>query len=879
MKGACLPCRFYSLVSVLAVALLFPNGRVWGAASSEQITDAVSQLGDADFGVREEASKFLWSLGKDATPALRSALSSSDAEVAGRARQILDNLRYGITPETPRPLVDLMRAYAASSVEQRQAVVARLVENEQQSLPILVRLMSEERAPAIHGAILESLKVPAAPRVAIAMGEFDVAQSLLVMEAGVTDRAYAAWLVLRGQADAKIKELTPKAGNAEDNLATLLSYLYRGKGDLPKAIQQAKTVNSELTSFLHIEAGDWKGLIADLEKNNEPWTVNSAGLVNGFIAYYRLAGDKEKFSAAMEKIKESVPQQAENPWRIAKMYFLVDQPQAAVDLLEKQGNRSSAFEILASQWRCDEALALVNGNRKSNVDEELRIHAAAAPLLWSLGEKERAAQIADAVEKDLTKNGGDASTWPRLITMESKIDRRDRAIAHCLTALAQAGPNDAVGALLKPLFPRQKLDAQFWWRTLLAKYPNDSGRQVFDRLASIMEHTAANEDVVAWCDFARVHTLDLPEAQASEREVRFKTIVETLAAFDRTDAALACLNDWAGVSDSTEPLTRLGEIYAKKKDWGQAALNFRRAGTRDRTSSAAVFLEGWATAKMGNAAESKRLMDLANLIPLDDDLERGELAEAMANHGMPEAAHAQRILITQIGDPDISSAEANLRHLAEEAAKKGDFATAAALWDRCMLPLYRPNVSYINTSGYVMVPHMIHRLKAKAEMAAGNIDGAIEQIGICMRNVPGDVDVPIELVPELDKAGEPKKADAVFEQARIFYLALIKSHPESGTLHNSLAWLDAKCARKLEEAKTHALKAVSIDGKNPAFLDTLAEAQFRTDDKEGAIASIKKAIEYSPRSDYMRNQLRRFQGLAPTTKPAGDGEEGEDDDD
>ncbi len=171
-----------------------------------------------------------------------------------------------------------------------------------------------------------------------------------------------------------------------------------------------------------------------------------------------------------------------------------------------------------------------------------------------------------------------------------------------------------------------------------------------------------------------------------------------------------------------------------------------------------------------------------------------------------------------------------------------------------------------------MVPHMIHRLKAKGELAAGRVDSALAEIDICMMDVPGDVDVAIELVPELEKLKHPQAADAIFEKSRAFYLDLIKNHPNSGTLHNSLAWLNAKCGRRLDEANDHAAKAVAIDEKSSAFLDTLAEVQFQRGDKPAAIATIKKAIEATPKSDYLKTQLSRFQGL-PTTKPAEEPEE------
>src|SRR5262245_42075142 len=57
------------------------------AAAIEQ---AVRQLGDQRFAVREQASKRLWEAGAAAEPALRRVVQGGDAEAVRRARELLD---------------------------------------------------------------------------------------------------------------------------------------------------------------------------------------------------------------------------------------------------------------------------------------------------------------------------------------------------------------------------------------------------------------------------------------------------------------------------------------------------------------------------------------------------------------------------------------------------------------------------------------------------------------------------------------------------------------------------------------------------------------------------------------------------------------------
>src|SRR5690242_10452082 len=81
--------------------------------TKEQITKWVAQLGDNDFSVREEATKKLWEAGQAAEEPLRAVAKSEDAEVSRRARDILEKFRWGIFPDTPPKVVELITRYQA----------------------------------------------------------------------------------------------------------------------------------------------------------------------------------------------------------------------------------------------------------------------------------------------------------------------------------------------------------------------------------------------------------------------------------------------------------------------------------------------------------------------------------------------------------------------------------------------------------------------------------------------------------------------------------------------------------------------------------------------------------------------------------------------
>ena len=67
--------------------------------TTDDIASLVRQLGDADFRVREEATRRLRAVGKPAMPALREALGSDDPEVCSRADSLLRQIEKPRIPQ------------------------------------------------------------------------------------------------------------------------------------------------------------------------------------------------------------------------------------------------------------------------------------------------------------------------------------------------------------------------------------------------------------------------------------------------------------------------------------------------------------------------------------------------------------------------------------------------------------------------------------------------------------------------------------------------------------------------------------------------------------------------------------------------------------
>ncbi len=117
----------------------------------------------------------------------------------------------------------------------------------------------------------------------------------------------------------------------------------------------------------------------------------------------------------------------------------------------------------------------------------------------------------------------------------------------------------------------------------------------------------------------------------------------------------------------------------------------------------------------------------------------------------------------------------------------------------------------------------------------------------------------VDLAPKLEKRDRKKEADKIFSKAFDFYQTICADHPQLASCHNNLAWMAVVCQREMEQALTHAQKAVETVPNNPAFLDTLAEIRFQRKEIKEAVELMKKCVQLAPKAGYFRKQLKRFE--------------------
>ena len=187
----------------------------------------------------------------------------------------------------------------------------------------------------------------------------------------------------------------------------------------------------------------------------------------------------------------------------------------------------------------------------------------------------------------------------------------------------------------------------------------------------------------------------------------------------------------------------------------------------------------------------------------------------------------------------------------------------AADWlDFSILDDLRPYFHLIEYSSYLRTPVLIHRLRAVAAIEAGDVEAAEQLANRALAALPSETRISEGLVPLLEDAGHREVANRLFDQQFAIHQQWCEAWPDSAMLHNNLAWLAARCNRRLDDALRHARRAVEWE-PNAAHLDTLAEVYHRQGNHEKAVEYAERAVASEPDSDTLRNQLERFRAARP----------------
>ncbi len=162
------------------------------------------------------------------------------------------------------------------------------------------------------------------------------------------------------------------------------------------------------------------------------------------------------------------------------------------------------------------------------------------------------------------------------------------------------------------------------------------------------------------------------------------------------------------------------------------------------------------------------------------------------------------------------------------------------------------------------IAEAVETLKNQPNPTPEQVSRAQNSLRLYSAIIPEDMSVPQELIPHLDQMGQTKLADEMFAAAFAAQEGLAAKSPDHADVHNNAAWLCAIARRRVDDGLKHALKAVELAPKIPAYLDTLAELYFQKGDRAKAIEIIDKCIALDADTPYFKQQRDRFEKGKPT---------------
>jgi tetratricopeptide (TPR) repeat protein len=882
------------------------------------VEEAIGQLGSADPRVRDQASASLQNAGRSAEPALRAALANAianDPEVARRVRTLLGTIGRTPPEQVPEPEPSELRSFLAADhgsklplVEQmgrtrgagyRALQFSRLWagEDDDEVRATLFSAMLREPAAAASALVVRGER-PAARRlleIALAQGNVSGAAEPYVALCLLENDLPAAinrWSAPRqaakasGDAAAASEPLSDAEANADSIAATVLSQLRRAAGDAPGAIVAARRAGDpSLSESALFDAGQGSALAGALQAR--PQQVTEPRQLSVIAVALHLAGDARGFDDTLARMRKlATPQTIDD---VAHVLLVCGRVDDGLRTLTDAGHDDELFRLLAARGQFDEAWKLVESRNAARGERAMRLRYVAAEQRFALGDRAGADRLlARLIDESRTADVPEVHAG--VAELCRSMGRGDEEWTHFRDAFRAAGGGNGDGGggnrgrelgIASAAFhldgaddadggdPFDEMRGDELWQLLALRMPGRPVDERFDRARAIVEGKVPLDELVKLADLTRHGG----GAGVAGGQRWFGDVVASMhlalhaaqrmkAAQGDEDRAAQYLADTVERMGSAQELAT--ELYVRPGDWAaergdflKAAEWYGRAWNLDRTQSAPLYLRAWAIGRAGWTRHAAELNELALTIPLGDMYRRHAAMRLLRRRGLRAELAREAEVVRRTTRPDLVPAGLAMQSAEEDARRDGDPLAAAALQERLLLN--RLGLYELAPVGYLRLPHNLHGARARGLLARGDVAAAEREIALCRALLPGDVTLPINVVPEFERLGNKPRADELYGESKQSVEAALAKYPDSANDHNNLAWLAANCGRDAELALLHATRAVELKPKNAAYLDTLAEVQFRRGDFDGAIRTMKRCLALQPNDARHREQIDRFE--------------------
>ena len=557
----------------------------------------------------------------------------------------------------------------------------------------------------------------------------------------------------------------------------------------------------------------------------------------------------------------------------AETLLILGETSRGLDLKTKSEDQD-VFRLLCRQFRYADAFRRDNiGIDRATRDrwfaqtaEDLRTHArgshdrlqTALQVVLVLSQVGHREEVEHALKRlgEVVQSDGFTTRVRALCETAMQAGRDDLAFQHAASSIAK----DLT--MLKVLFPHDERTATTLWEHFRETRGDESSSASLRRVRELMLPNPGHSASPANLEEVILALKEKGQAATGvDRENILLAAGQLNSIWKRDDAAIACYHLVA--EQSAVAALRLADLYAARQAWEPAAQWYGRVWELDRTRVGAVYLQGHMLAQLGATAEAARLMRLSKLLPLGDPELRFEgLGKMLSTRKLQPEAIEQWVLTFRNG----FSNEKPVLDTASELGRvwqRTDPLLATHYWRQILLSCLG-RFRFTQPEGYIHMPYLIERTTLENQITAKDFSAVVTRARRTMAICPGDGSLVEPLVTALNEAGQPQLADELFNQTYEIMDANCRLFAESAQCRNDLAWLAARCDRRLDEALLYAKQATELAPHRASYLDTLAEVHFRRGKVAEAVACSERCLALEPNNRYFQEQATRFRAALGT---------------
>ncbi|MGB7328377.1 MAG: hypothetical protein WBD31_26100, partial [Rubripirellula sp.] len=640
--------------------------------------------------------------------------------------------------------------------------------------------------------------------LAIRTGQFDAAEELL---AEFIDDDEGRLRLIRFQMHRRlIEQANGKPAELSDRFQDLLTsdrrlavYWARSQHDNAKAVKLAKEIgDAGLAWSLVLESQDWAAL-RDLAvcKTNElpvpPITVNINPVHRrieqlGILMFLGQASGQSDVST--ESLESWIAQHVTTP----------NTPRYGADALLTVGKIDAARQLLGDQlprrmfywhrFRLDYASALECLNWKGTTPSEffeqssgkaigtepLRMNATLlmiqiAMTMRDAGQGDEATAIMNVLR--------DHGNHPKLDPKTKTRYLRDLAVmmhsrgfpAESRQTISGCDDADALrhyfyNVYADPNLPASAADAAVWLREFASRYPNESQRQLLDRVDGAMLAETPIAQLRPFPDFDG-STVSSGAATTLYRYKRFDQVVSMIENAD---------------DPRPDDFTLLGQTYLAKNDYPSAAAAFFKTFQSNPTDLTRLYLAGDCWGKAGDKQRSAELKLLARSLAVSQQLNMG-LAIGIARVGFDsEALDIYQTLIAN----SPPSRPTRIHSVRELALSEPDAAKRLALWDELALYHLRPIRFYADLNVWLQTETTRREAQCVLAIEQQRFDDAHRHWQQLLNINPADIPAAKRIAEVFRDHGQADRAAAVISAHQTYLNDRLEQFDKSPVIRHSL---------------------------------------------------------------------------------------------